>query len=81
VRYFVENRTIIPIRLPETITIINVARVGDVWLGGHYVIDACALPKVNKRGVIAIVHRDKLDSVVKNLEKYLGEKPVIQPIS
>ncbi|ABP51799.1 MAG: hypothetical protein OWQ51_11175 [Pyrobaculum arsenaticum] len=81
VRYFVENRTIIPLHLPETIIITNVTRVGEVWLSKYYVVDACALPKVNKRGVIAIVHRDKLNSVVKILEKYLGEEPVVLPIS
>ncbi|MEM0463250.1 hypothetical protein [Pyrobaculum sp.] len=81
VHYFIENRTIIPLHLPEAITITNVTRVGEVWLSKYYVVDACALPKVNKRGVIAIVHRDKLNSVVKILEKYLGEEPVVLPIS
>lgn len=81
VNYFVENRTIIPLRLPEAITVTNVTRVGELWLGRYYIIDACALPKVDKRGVIAVVHRDKLNSVVKILEKYLGEEPFVQPIS
>ncbi|AFA40636.1 hypothetical protein [Pyrobaculum sp.] len=69
VNFFVENRTIKPLRLPEAITIINVTRIGEAWLGGRHVIDACALPKVDKRGVIALVSRDKLNKVVKILER------------
>ena len=31
--------------------------------------------------IIALVYRDKLNSVVKIFEKYLGEEPVVLPIS
>ncbi len=77
---FPENRTVIPISLPSAVSVRNYTRMGGEWYG-HYVIDVCLLPKVEKQGIVAIVDGGRLTKVIEILEKYIGEKPHVRPIS
>ncbi|AET33498.1 hypothetical protein [Pyrobaculum ferrireducens] len=79
VEYSVKNRTITPIQLPKAVVVTNVTRLGERWYG-KYVVDACALPRVEKRGVIAIVGKGSLPNVIEILKKYTGEEPYVRPI-
>ena len=63
-----ENKTVKPEELPRYVEL-PLRPLGPSWFG-HYVVDACALDNVRKEGVVAIVTKDKLETVLNTLQKY-----------
>jgi len=63
-----ENKTVKPVELPRYVEL-PLRPLGPSWFG-HYVVDACALDNVRKEGVVAIVTKDKVETVLKILQKY-----------
>ncbi|MFZ8838554.1 MAG: hypothetical protein ACO2PM_06365 [Pyrobaculum sp.] len=63
-----ENKTVKPEELPRYVEL-PLRPLGPSWFG-HYVVDACALDNVRKEGVVAIVTKDKVETVLKTLQKY-----------
>jgi len=75
--FYPENKTVKPVELPRYVEL-PLRPLGPSWFG-HYVVDACALGNVRKEGVVAIVAKDKVETVLKTLQKYTNTIH-IQPI-